>query len=431
MPESAIAEPPAPKPIPAPGPTSPPSPSPPKMVAPTPPEPPAVPKKGKALAFDELDKFAEKPETLRERPSKRPDKLEEKKPDDKAGVTDKKSEPKTESQNGKAPAVEGDKPPADGDKKKVNPWKIVDEWKDKYAKLEKDYVAVKSTAIDPEKEKQYTERLTASEKRQNELVEELRFHNYEKYDPEFKKNYDQPYQSAWMSAVEEITQLPLTLPDGTVRAATADDLLKLMNLPPVDARERAEEMFGKFADDALAHRKEVRRLFDARHRALEEAKKTLGETEKKRMETFQAQHKTMSEAVGKVWQEANQKALEHEQYGEYFKPVEGDEEGNLKLAKGFELADRAFTESPFDPKLKPEERAAIVRRHSAVRNRAAAFGRIVLWNKTLKEQVASLEKELSDYRNGEPKDGDSKAWKKNPSERGMEGALNRLGKLAA
>ena len=52
-----------------------------------------------------------------------------------------------------------------------------------------------------------------------------------------------------------------------------------------------------------------------------------------------------------------------------------------------------------------EERRAIIKRHAAVRNRAAAFGRLVYDLKKASDEVAELKKELSRYRGSEPPTG--------------------------
>ncbi len=66
------------------------------------------------------------------------------------------------------------------------------------------------------------------------------------------------------------------------------------------------------------------------------------------------------------------------------------------------MADRAFLENPNQPNLSPEQRRAIVKRHAALRNRAAAFGRLVHMNKGLQEKVAALTKDLEQYKASEP-----------------------------
>ena len=76
--------------------------------------------------------------------------------------------------------------------------------------------------------------------------------------------------------------------------------------------------------------------------------------------------------------------------------------GNQRLAKGFELADRAFSENPLAPNLTAEQRRSIVERHAAVRNRAAAFGRLVYQNDQLTTERDALKKELAEFKSTVP-----------------------------
>lgn len=368
-----------------------------------------------------MQKFADKPETHRERPGKRLDVPEAPRKLGEEGG-DKQITPPVADGDDKAVQIEP--------KKEGKVWKLLKEKEEAYAKLEKEHAEIKTRLVDPEKEKQYTEKLTAAEKRQQELLGELQFYNYEKYNEDFKSKYDDPYKAAWHNAVEEITQLPVTLEDGTTRAGTASDLSKLIDLPPVDRREMAERMFGKYADDVIREAKEARRLFDARNRHLDEARKTLGTKEKERIEQYQNQHKTMAAQADESWKEAETQAMSHEKYGKYFTPIEGDQEGNQRLAKGKALAQRAFSENPFDPRLTPSDRGTIVKRQNAVCNRAAAFGRLVSWNAKLEGEVAELKKQLAEYNGGEPGAGDGRASDTEPPMKASERSASDLQKLA-
>jgi len=187
------------------------------------------------------------------------------------------------------------------------------------------------------------------------------------------------------------------------RPVTSQDMLNLVNLPLGEARAMANSVFGDFADDVMTHRKEIRNLFAQRNDALKEAKEKGAEREKLRKEQFEQFTKQTGEQVKKTWEAANEAAKKDERYGKYFVEVEGDEDGNQRLGKGFQLVDRAFSDpSPTDPRLTPEQRAEIVRRHAAVRNRAAAFGRLVLGTTQLEAKLAEAQKELEQYKASTP-----------------------------
>ena len=207
--------------------------------------------------------------------------------------------------------------------------------------------------------------------------------------------------------------------------------VELVNLPLPEARKAAVEKFGDFADDVMAHRKEIRRLFDEQSAALEEAKTSGAKREAEKREQQTRQWGEMTTEIKTTWAKANEEAAADEKYGSYFKPVDGDEQGNQRLAKGFELADRAFSENPLAPGLDAEKRKAIVQRHAAVRNRCAAFGRLVYQNQQKADEIAALKKELAEYKDTEPPaDGGSRAPAQPRPATGMAGVLDDLRKRA-
>jgi len=135
----------------------------------------------------------------------------------------------------------------------------------------------------------------------------------------------------------------------------------------------------------------------------------------------QQEQKVMSERkqahLNKLWTTLNEGAAT--KYPQYFKPVEGDEKGNELLQKGFELVDKIFLDGG---DLQPEE---AIKLHSQVRNRAAAFGRLAFQNRTLTEKVAALEKELAQFKDSTPKNGDGRTGKRGEIPEYGEMALER------
>lgn len=313
-----------------------------------------------------------------------------------------------------APASEGDdagadaKSAADGksakpgeaDKKKVNPWKLVEEYKTKLAAKEKEVLETSKRAIDPAKWKEYEEKLAATAKRNEELEQHIRYVDYSK-SKEFQEKYQAPYDAAWKRAMSELGELTVETEAGEVRSIQPTDILDLVNLTLPEARARAVELYGDFANDVMQHRKEIRNLYDQQAGALEEARKSGVERTQKQQEEFTARQQQMSAEIRETWTKANEEATAHEKYGKFFKPIEGDQDGNQRLAKGFELADRAFSENPMNAKT-PEERKAIVQRHAAIRNRAAAYGRVVKWLEERDATITELKEKLAQYTDGEP-----------------------------
>jgi hypothetical protein len=243
------------------------------------------------------------------------------------------------------------------------------------------------------------------EKTNKELADEIRFVNYTKH-PEFQEKYQKPYESAWKRAVAELSEISL-IDEQTnqARTASAEDLLALVNLPLGKAREIANKTFGEFADDVMAHRKEIRNLFEQQQQALENERKMGSEREKQRHEQMSQAQAQVQTLIKQTWEKENAEILKHEKFGQFFAPVEGDEEGNARLQKGYALVDKAFAANPLDPKLTPEQRIEAVRLHAAVRNRAAAFSRLTGRLTKLEAEKAALQKELDQYKSSTPPAG--------------------------
>lgn len=309
---------------------------------------------------------------------------------------------------------------------KAKPWKLVEQYKGKVAELEKTLADIKSAGVP----KEVQERITKAETRAKELEDEIRFVNYEK-SAEFKSKYQEPYEKAWQRAVSEVSEITVAGADGQARAVNSQDILDLVNLPLGKARELANQLYGDFADDLMAHRKEIRTLYEQRTAALEEAKKTGSEREQQLRETQKKAFTEIETQVKSTWEKAQADALASETNGQFFKPVEGDEQWNGLLTKGYTLVDKAFATNPLDPKLTPEQRAEVVRLHNAVRNRAAAFGPMKYKINALTAKIAELTKELEAYSGSTPATGGGQLQPANGGPVDRFGAMRqKLQKLA-
>ena len=296
-------------------------------------------------------------------------------------------------------------PPTKDKSAKVSPWKLVDEYKGKVAKLEAEIAKAGDSAKLSSEVERLTKRAAELEAKTKEYEDEIRFTNYSKSE-EFKTKHVEPYTKAWQRAMGELKELTVMDPaTNQQRAISVQDMVELVNMPLPKAREAAVQVFGDFADDVMAHRKEIRNLFESQQAALEEARKTGAEREKTTMEQRQQQQTALQKTIQETWTSENEAASKHEKYGKYFRPIEGDEEFNQRLSKGFELADRAFSENPSDPRLTQEQRASIIRRHAAVRNRAASWGAIRTHLEKAQSRIAELEKELKQYQESGPETG--------------------------
>lgn len=290
------------------------------------------------------------------------------------------------------------------DGKKPNPWKLVEEYKGKASKAESELTELRKNITPENDRKALEERATKAEARAKQLEEHMTFVDYSQTE-EFKSKYVEPYDKAWKVAMAELKDIKVSDGQGGDREVHPQDLLTIVNAPLAKARQMADEFFGSFANDVMAHRNEIRGLYDKQAAALEEAKKS-GVT-KKQQET-EAQTKAMGDltkTITTTWQQENEAVLKDGKYGALFKPREGDERWNQSLTKGYELVDKAFSQNPADPKLTAEERAAVIRRHAAVRNRAAAWGALRGEVESLTAANKALVEELAQYKETEPPNG--------------------------
>lgn len=297
---------------------------------------------------------------------------------------------------------------------KPNPWKLYEGEKTARATAEAEVQRLKTSIVPEQERTTLMARVEKSEKRAQELETEIRFRAYEK-SSEYVEKYQQPYEAAWKRATKELSEIAIKDPiNGQDRAVTSDDLLQLINLPLGQARGVAKELFGDFADDVMAHRKEIRVLFDKQNEALEKARTEGGARDQQQREAWQKQRSELSGFVQTSWKEANDAWQNDPANGRFFKPIaveEGKEatpeekEWNESLERGYKLVDEAWGMNVMDTKLTPEQRKEVVRKNAAVRARAAAFGPLKRLVKRHEAKIAALEKDLKEYTGSTPAAG--------------------------
>jgi len=299
----------------------------------------------------------------------------------------------------------GDKPtdpkaaPTD---KKVSPWKLVDQFKERASKAEARALELEKQVLPEAKRKEAEERISKYETRIKEMEDDLRYFNAEKYDPDIiKANAD--YEGAWKRALHELSEL--TVADGESgqqRQVKAEDILALVNMPLGQARSVANSVFGDFADDVMAHRKEIKTLFEGKMAKLEELKKNGSEREKQRKEQYEKANGELAGQLNSLWEKEVNSVLANEKHGKFFKPREGDEDWNTRIDKGFKFVDETYALNVRDPRLTPDQRALAIRKHVAVRNRAAAFEAIRFDYERTLTKLAEVEKKLAQYEESTP-----------------------------
>lgn len=309
------------------------------------------------------------------------------------------------------------------DKKKTSPWKLTEKLNAKNRDLMRELVELKEKFGKTSNLEQELKRIETVEARNKELEEEIKYQNYSK-SSEFTEKYQKPYEQAWSKAVADLNELEVATADG-VRRATTQDLIALANMPLGQARKTANEMFGDAANDVMMHRQRIRDLSDAQSKALDEARKSGSQ----RQEQIGAKHQAIVKEVGTLWAQENSAAVAKL---EYLKAKEGDNDWNGALTKAQGMVDKAFAQSPADPNLSPEQRAAIVKAHAAVRNRAIAYSPLKLENTRLKAELAKEREKNKQYESSEPGagNGSREAAQAAPAGDPMSRAMQRLQKSA-
>lgn len=266
-----------------------------------------------------------------------------------------------------------------------------------YSKYKQE-VETKAKAIpaeDPEK-KSLLEKITGYEKRIKELSDKEMLLDYQSSE-EFQTKYWKPYQGAVNRAIADLEDVTYTDKDGNPQKVDSNMILWLAGQKPAQAEQVASQLFGEAGLNRLVTDRidRIRNAADEMNEARAEHQKSAEE----RMRDQQAKTLEMRTKITKIWTDENNSW--QERFPNWFKPKDGDDQGNALLVKGYELVDKAF--SPNGNKLSPEERAKV---HAEIRNKAAAFPRMALRLKQARERIAELEKNLADYEKSEPPAGD-------------------------
>jgi hypothetical protein len=293
-------------------------------------------------------------------------------------------------------------PPAPEKEKSKNPWKLVDEYKARAAKAETETLELRKSGFDATAKKSYEDQLSQLRKQNEELEKHLRYVDYQK-SAEFKNKYEAPYEKAWDRAAKEVAEIMINDPEaGGMRHATVKDLYAVVVAPLNEARDIADNVFGKFADDVMAYRKEIRGLNDAQQMALKEARDNSITRDKEVTAQREAYLTKTAGEIKQLWDTANHEFGERSDLAFIFKPGDTDDDHKSRLEKGYALVDKAFAVNSADPRLTAEQRAEAVKMHAAVRMRAAGFGPLRAKYDAAIAKISALEKELAGFKNTVP-----------------------------
>jgi hypothetical protein len=295
------------------------------------------------------------------------------------------------------------------------------DWKGKYEKLQAESSKPKP---DPEKEQLLKDRETWNKAR-TDLETELKFANYER-SQEYKDKYQQPFLNAYAQGHKLIAALTFKSPDqkdafgevveaGQARKGTEADWDQLMAITDEEtAATFIAEHFGHSAARVTLMRDKVLDLHGQMRAAAEDFRKQSGERETQFRDSVAKQQKEISER----WHAANNRAAE--KYPQYFAPDPADPKGNALLEQGMRLTDLAFgvldsSEFPKLPqalqdklvngRLPPGELTLL---HSAIRNRAAAYDRLVARLNQREAEKKELQAKLDGFEKSEPGRGQAR-----------------------
>lgn len=310
--------------------------------------------------------------------------------------------------------------------KRPSPWKLVEHYKGLNTNLQREIAELRGKSTNGEPPKEYTERYSALEKRNHELEQHMRFVDYSK-SQEFVDKYQKPYEEAWAKAITGLKGLKVQFTDQSTqevvaRDLTPQDIAALANMEPHAARLEIKNRFPEDIAEVRGYVDRIRDLADAQNKALEEQRTKGGDWQKQQHEKAQA----VQEANHKLWHQFSKEAQEKLAV---LRPVEGDDERNMKLEKATAFVQKALASKANDPNLTDEQRAEVIKQHVSVRNRAIAYSVLVHENKALKAQLAEKEAALKAFEESAPTDGNGKGKPAPTGDLSIDGIASLLSKM--
>lgn len=366
----------------------------------------------------EMDAFAELEQIDAKNPadySRPPKKSESDKPGDKASEKpaakpEAKSADKPAEKSPEKPKEEGKEQDAVGGEKKPDAELSADDPSKKFqlaSELRRDYRRIHAESermaarikelesgkgAQPSEERKILDsKLETLEKRNKELEEEISYRDYTK-SSEFQEKFKKPFETKLARVYRQVADLYVHAEDGTERPASREDFDRVLEAPQSDARRIAKEIFGEEDfREVLQYRRELNEL---QQNADEEMKSWREKAKEREVNQVSEQQKAREQA-----EVTFRKSIDTyvEKYPEWFGEIEGDEELNTALQKGFAVVDKSQ-----DRNLPLDQRLDLL---AATRLKAASFPRHIITIKRLKAKVAELEESLKAYEKSEPGEG--------------------------
>lgn len=230
-----------------------------------------------------------------------------------------------------------------------------------------------------------TERLAAIEKERDDARSEVMMLKQE-VSPEFKKQYEEPFNREANRAAVALKQLLVTSEDGTTRPGNWEtDFTAIYNLPYAEAADKAEALFGKHASRVMKYYDTLHDLDDNYKEALTREKATWKETAAKKTAEETKQREAFTAAFAKAKEALTKK------YSDRFADDPNDAEATKWLAEGRKMLEKPATTF--------QEHVA---KAAAMELAVVAHPRLVYTiSKLTKERDAALAK-LKEYEASEP-----------------------------
>lgn len=248
---------------------------------------------------------------------------------------------------------------------------------DKIAELEK------RRYLTPEQE----QRQAAMEKRAKELEGELIARDYRK-SPEFQREYQEKWQSAYEDAVADVGQLKIVDQEGAEpRMATRADFEKIrLAGGRVQQRTLARAMFPEDNDLVLNH-----------INTLASIEKSAQDAIARKQASFETEQQQESQAYQSKYQEVDANLVA--KYPNFFGEDPAMPEATTEMQKGLDYVDKAMEQSVNAP---VAERAALA---ATLRRWAGSFPRMVYVLNKKDAQIAELTERLAKFEATDPGSG--------------------------
>jgi hypothetical protein len=239
---------------------------------------------------------------------------------------------------------------------------------------------------------EFTERLTAAEKRAHDLDTEIKYLRYEK-STEYRDKYVKPMEKAFHRAFSEVSQLPITDEEGNDRLGTRADFEAIVRAPLGEAKRMAKA-FGDSAQDVMDHRKKILELREEAGQAIDDYRAKGQEYEKQR----QDESDVSQQKQAKLFQE--HLATGAKERPEWFGPPdETDPHDGEMLNWGKGRANLLFGDTS---QLTDDQRIAL---HASAHNMISTFPRIAYRLKKVTKERDALKERLAEFEASEPGPG--------------------------